>query len=65
MYECAQRFKLEEAGLMSEQRQAKCYLAVLNCLRLVSADYAWIVKPNLHSQVKLKFLMYLFSAVVM
>ena len=39
------RLGQEVGGLKGLQKQAKCYLAALNSLRLVSPDYAWIVKP--------------------
>ena len=45
MYECGMRLGLEVGGLRSLQKQAKCYLAALNSLRLINPEYAWIVKP--------------------
>ncbi|XP_071104860.1 nuclear pore complex protein Nup160-like isoform X1 [Haliotis cracherodii] len=45
MYEHGMRLGRELPGLKGLQRQAQCYLAALNALRLVRAEYAWIVKP--------------------
>lgn len=47
MYECAMRVGTEMVNLAGLKQQLKCYLATLNALRLVNADYAWIVKPVL------------------
>lgn len=45
MYEHGLRQGREVSGLRGLQKQAKCYLAALNALRLVSPAYAWILKP--------------------
>ena len=45
MYEYGVRIGQEVGGLRGLQKQAKCYLATLNSLRLVDPKYAWIVKP--------------------
>ena len=45
MYEHGMRLGQEVGGLAGLQKQAKCYLAAMNSLRLVSDKYAWIVKP--------------------
>jgi len=45
MYEYGLRLGSEVSGLKGIQRQAKCYLACLNALRLGDPEYAWIVKP--------------------
>ncbi|RMX38937.1 hypothetical protein pdam_00016421 [Pocillopora damicornis] len=45
MYEHALRLGQEVSGLDSLQKQAKCYLAAMNSLRLVEPKNAWIVKP--------------------
>ncbi|XP_064599845.1 nuclear pore complex protein Nup160-like [Liolophura sinensis] len=45
MYEYGRRLGQELPNLKGLQRQAKCYLAALNALRLVDPKYAWIVKP--------------------
>ncbi|XP_046552449.1 LOW QUALITY PROTEIN: nuclear pore complex protein Nup160-like [Haliotis rubra] len=45
MYEHGMRLGRELPGLKGLQRQAQCYLASLNALRLVRPEYAWIVKP--------------------
>ncbi|XP_023209756.1 nuclear pore complex protein Nup160-like [Centruroides sculpturatus] len=45
MYEHALRLSREVFGRESLVKQAQCYLAVLNCLRLIDQQYAWIVKP--------------------
>jgi hypothetical protein len=42
MYEYAQRLKKEQTGMSSLLKQEKCYLACLNCLKLVNSDYAWL-----------------------
>ena len=39
------RLAQEVPGRKGLQRQAKCFLAAMNALRLVSENYAWIVKP--------------------
>ncbi len=45
MYEYGMRLGQEVPSRKGLQRQAKCYLAAMNALRLVSENYAWIVKP--------------------
>ena len=45
MYECGMRLGTELFTPVGLKRQAQCYLACLNCLNLVNAKYAWIVKP--------------------
>ena len=45
MYEYGMRLAQEVSGRRGLQRQAKCYLAAMNALRLVNENYAWIVKP--------------------
>ena len=52
MYEYGMRLGQETTGLKSLQKQAKCYLAALNALRLVDPAYAWIVKPATAQQVR-------------
>lgn len=47
MCEHGMRLGQEIPGLKGLQRQAQCYLAAMNVLRLVKEDYAWIVKPIL------------------
>ncbi|PVD33582.1 hypothetical protein C0Q70_04839 [Pomacea canaliculata] len=47
MCEHGMRLGQEIPGLKGLQRQAQCYLAAMNVLRLVKEDYAWIVKPVL------------------
>jgi hypothetical protein len=42
MYEYALRLKKELTGMSSLLKQEKCYLACLNCLKLVNGDYAWL-----------------------
>ena len=39
------RLAQEVPGRKGLQRQAKCFLAAMNALRLVNENYAWIVKP--------------------
>lgn len=51
MYEQGMRLGQETtSGPDSLHRQAKCYLACLNALRLVDPKYAWIVKPVPHTE---------------
>ncbi|ESO97630.1 hypothetical protein LOTGIDRAFT_228261 [Lottia gigantea] len=50
MYEYGMRLGREVPGLKGLQRQAQCYLATLNALRLGKPEYAWIVKPVTHSK---------------
>lgn len=45
MYEHGMRLSRECPGKRGLQRQAQCYLAAMNALRLVDPNYAWIVKP--------------------
>lgn len=45
MYEHGMRLSRECPGKRGLQRQAQCYLAAMNALRLVDLNYAWIVKP--------------------
>ncbi len=49
MYECGMRLGTEVFTAEGLQKQAKCYLACLNCLKLVNEKYSWIVKPVPHS----------------
>ena len=52
MYEQGMRLSQEtNCGPESLQRQAKCYLACLNTMRLVDPKYAWIVKPVPHIDI--------------
>ena len=44
MYEFGMRLGREIPGVRGLQRQASCYLAAMNALRLVSTHYQWIVK---------------------
>ncbi len=46
MFECGMRLGTEMFNVAGLKRQAKCYLACLNCLNLVNDKYAWIVKPD-------------------
>jgi nuclear pore complex protein Nup160 len=52
MYECGMRLGTELFTLEGLKRQAKCYLACLNCLKLVSEKNAWIVRPVLNTSEK-------------
>ena len=49
MYECGMRLGVEVSGLRALQKQAKCFLAALNSLRLINPENAWIVKPVVSS----------------
>ena len=51
MYECGLRLGTEMFTAEGLRRQAKSYLACLNCLKLVHPKYAWIVKPVPYSSV--------------
>lgn len=42
MYEYAMRLKRELNGIYSLEKQEKCLLASLNCLKLLSPQYRWI-----------------------
>nr|XP_043873458.1 nuclear pore complex protein Nup160 [Solea senegalensis] len=45
MCELAMRLGREVRTLLGLQKQVNCYLAALNCLRLIRPEYAWIVQP--------------------
>lgn len=45
MYEFGMRMRHEVRDLKGLQRQAKCYLACMNVLKLGDPKYAWILKP--------------------
>ncbi|XP_062403164.1 nuclear pore complex protein Nup160 [Sardina pilchardus] len=45
MFEYGMRLGREVRTLGGLQKQVNCYLAALNCLRLIRPDYAWIVQP--------------------
>ncbi|XP_052801877.1 nuclear pore complex protein Nup160-like [Mya arenaria] len=47
MYEHGMRLGREVPGRQGLQRQAQCYLAALNALRLVKPEYSWIIKPTI------------------
>ena len=51
MYEYGMRLGREATGLNVLQKEAKCYLAALNALRLVESEYAWLVKPAVTQSV--------------
>ncbi len=46
MFEYGMRLGREVRTLCGLQKQVNCYLAALNCLRLVHPNYAWIVQPS-------------------
>ncbi|XP_063052787.1 nuclear pore complex protein Nup160 [Engraulis encrasicolus] len=46
MFEYGMRLGREVRTLHGLQKQVNCYLAALNCLRLIRPDYAWIVQPS-------------------
>ncbi|EDO48976.1 predicted protein [Nematostella vectensis] len=52
MYEYGGRLGRELPGKSGLQKQAKCYLAAMNALRLVEPKNAWIVTPWDHAQNK-------------
>uniref|UniRef100_G1KIX0 Nucleoporin 160 n=1 Tax=Anolis carolinensis TaxID=28377 RepID=G1KIX0_ANOCA len=45
MFEYEMRLGREVRTLAGLQKQPNCYLAALNCLRLIRPEYAWIVQP--------------------
>lgn len=45
MYDYGVRIRSEVPGLKGLQRQAKCYLACMNALKLGDPKFRWIVKP--------------------
>ncbi|XP_053141230.1 nuclear pore complex protein Nup160 [Hemicordylus capensis] len=45
MFEYGMRLGREVCTLPGLQKQANCYLAAINCLRLIRPEYAWIVQP--------------------
>ncbi|XP_030633341.1 nuclear pore complex protein Nup160 [Chanos chanos] len=46
MFEYGMRLGREVRTLRGLQKQVNCYLAALNCLRLIRPEYAWIVQPS-------------------
>uniref|UniRef100_A0A4W5LG59 Nucleoporin 160 n=1 Tax=Hucho hucho TaxID=62062 RepID=A0A4W5LG59_9TELE len=46
MFEYGMRLGREVRTQLGLQKQVNCYLASLNCLRLIRPDYAWIVQPS-------------------
>lgn len=45
MFEYGMRLGREVRTRLGLQKQVNCYLAALNCLRLIRQEYAWIVQP--------------------
>ncbi|XP_061077666.1 nuclear pore complex protein Nup160 isoform X2 [Conger conger] len=45
MFEFGMRLGREVRTSHGLQKQVNCYLAAMNCLRLIRPDYAWIVQP--------------------
>ncbi|MBN3303741.1 NU160 protein, partial [Amia calva] len=45
MFEYGMRLGREVRTRHGLQKQVNCYLAAMNCLRLIRPDYAWIVQP--------------------
>ncbi|XP_042371745.1 nuclear pore complex protein Nup160-like [Plectropomus leopardus] len=45
MFEFGMRLGREVRTRAGLQKQVNCYLAALNCLRLIRPEYAWIVQP--------------------
>lgn len=45
MFEFGMRLGREVRTRVGLQKQVNCYLAALNCLRLIRPEYAWIVQP--------------------
>eukprot|EP00064_Thunnus_orientalis_P018534 superscaffoldBa00004308_g18635 len=46
MFEFGMRLGREVRTHLGLQKQVNCYLASLNCLRLIRPEYAWIVQPT-------------------
>uniref|UniRef100_A0A672YNJ0 Nucleoporin 160 n=1 Tax=Sphaeramia orbicularis TaxID=375764 RepID=A0A672YNJ0_9TELE len=46
MFEFGMRLGREVRTRLGLQKQVNCYLAALNCLRLIRPEYAWIVQPT-------------------
>ncbi|KAK0152332.1 Nuclear pore complex protein Nup160 [Merluccius polli] len=46
MFEYGMRLGREVRTQRGLQKQVNCYLAALNCLRLIRPQYAWIVQPS-------------------
>ncbi|XP_047451481.1 nuclear pore complex protein Nup160 [Mugil cephalus] len=46
MFEFGMRLGREVRTLLGLQKQVNCFLAALNCLRLIRPEYAWIVQPS-------------------
>lgn len=51
MYEFGMRLGREVRTRLGLQKQVNCYLAALNCLRLIRPEYAWIVQPAFGAMV--------------
>lgn len=45
MFEYGLRLGREVRTLWGLEKQGNCYLAAINCLRLICPEYAWIVQP--------------------
>ncbi|XP_066217650.1 nuclear pore complex protein Nup160 [Saccopteryx leptura] len=45
MFEYGMRLGREVRTLRGLEKQGSCYLAAINCLRLIRPEYAWIVQP--------------------
>ncbi|XP_066505753.1 nuclear pore complex protein Nup160 isoform X2 [Hoplias malabaricus] len=46
MFEYGMRLGREVRTLQGLQKQVNCFLAALNCLRLIRPEYAWIIQPS-------------------
>lgn len=54
MYEHGMRLGREVPPKQGLQKQAHCYLAAMNALRLVNPIYAWIVKPSVCTEMQVR-----------
>lgn len=54
MYEHGMRLGREVPPKQGLQKQAHCYLAAMNALRLVNPIYAWIVKPSVYTEMQVR-----------
>lgn len=55
MFEFGMRLGREVRTRLGLQKQVNCYLAALNCLRLIRPEYAWIVQPVSGSTVRTNY----------
>lgn len=54
MFEYGMRLGREVRTLRGLQKQGNCFLAAINCLRLIRPEYAWIVQPASGAVVRMQ-----------